>query len=320
MQCVLCIFSSSEAKTTWVPSLPINACFLSLTTEAIFQELQRTSLGSFCSGVSKLYFLAFTLGSRGADVPAMAGSTAHPRASEKGARLSERNTPFKTHLEAACNKSSWQKDCECPRWGWKYSCLGDLPQWNPDFYYQVIPYLIIVYLHDHLIFRVNQLEVLQSPTTSSLHCLNVMCLSRIDVTRLFNILCWPILFAAYFHQAIAESGSALSGWAFDSKPEQHGKVICWSLFLFYFLISYWKDLTSLKRNSSLPQPTFSLYEHYCFLISLSPLDSHVPQDLLFTECFKTHWLSNWWYEQAGHLPQGSNMFLLLLFNFNTVWL
>ena len=31
----------------------------------------------------------------------------------------------------------------------------------------------------HLIFRVNQLEVLQSPTTSSLHCLNVMYLSRI---------------------------------------------------------------------------------------------------------------------------------------------
>ena len=130
---------------------------------------------------------------------------------------------------------------------------------------------------------------------------------------------WLILFAAYFHQAIAESGSALSGWAFDSKPEQHGKVIyCWSLFLFYFLISYWKDLTLLKRNSSLPQPPFSLYEYYCFLISMSPLDSHFPQDLLFTECFKTHRLSNWWYEQAGHLPQGSNIFLLLLFNFNTV--
>jgi len=29
----------------------------------------------------------------------------------------------------------------------------------------------------------------------------------------------------YFHQAIAESGSALSGWAFDSKPEQHGKNV-----------------------------------------------------------------------------------------------
>jgi len=29
----------------------------------------------------------------------------------------------------------------------------------------------------------------------------------------------------YFHQAIAESGSALSGWAFDSKPELHGKAV-----------------------------------------------------------------------------------------------
>ena len=171
----------------------------------------------------------------------------------------------------------------------------------------------------YLIVRVNQLEVLQSPTISSLHCLNVMCLSRIDVTRLFILLCWRILFAAYFHQAIAESGSALSGWAFDSKPEQHGKVVYfWSLFLFYLIISYWKVPTSLKRNSSLPHPPFSLYEYHCFLISMSPLDSHFPQDLLFTECFKTHWLSNWWYEQAGHLPQGSNIFLLLLFNFNTV--
>ena len=95
-------------------------------------------------------------------------------------------------------------------------------------------------------------------------------------------------------------------------------IYCWSLFLFYFLISYWKDLTLLKRNSSLPQPPFSLYEYYCFLISMSPLDSHFPQDLLFPECFKTYWLSNWWYEQAGHLPQGFNIFLLLFFNFNTV--
>merc|ERR1719220_2686225 len=29
----------------------------------------------------------------------------------------------------------------------------------------------------------------------------------------------------FFHQAIAESGSALSGWAFDSKPELHGKAV-----------------------------------------------------------------------------------------------
>ena len=42
----------------------------------------------------------------------------------------------------------------------------------------------------------------------------------IDITMTFMT-----FFAAYFHQAIAESGSALSGWAFDSKPEQHGKVI-----------------------------------------------------------------------------------------------
>ena len=30
---------------------------------------------------------------------------------------------------------------------------------------------------------------------------------------------------AYFHQAIAESGSALSGWAFDSTPESHAHEI-----------------------------------------------------------------------------------------------
>lgn len=30
---------------------------------------------------------------------------------------------------------------------------------------------------------------------------------------------------AYFHQAIAESGSAISSWAFDSTPEQHAKEI-----------------------------------------------------------------------------------------------
>ena len=33
----------------------------------------------------------------------------------------------------------------------------------------------------------------------------------------------PVL--AYFHQAIAESGSALSGWAFDSSPESHAHEI-----------------------------------------------------------------------------------------------
>ena len=38
-------------------------------------------------------------------------------------------------------------------------------------------------------------------------------------------------FPAFFHQAIAESGSALSGWAFDSKPELHGKVIDRCIFL-----------------------------------------------------------------------------------------
>ena len=31
--------------------------------------------------------------------------------------------------------------------------------------------------------------------------------------------------AAYYHQAIAESGSALSSWAFDSEPEKHAKDI-----------------------------------------------------------------------------------------------
>ena len=97
-------------------------------------------------------------------------------------------------------------------------------------------------------------------------------------------------------------GFRLKAWA-----TRQGGLLLTSLF-FYFLISYWKDLTSLKRNSSLPQPPFSLCEHYCYLISMSPLDSHFSQDLLFTECFKTHWLSNWWYEQAGHLPQGSNIF------------
>ena len=30
---------------------------------------------------------------------------------------------------------------------------------------------------------------------------------------------------AYFKQAIAESGSALSSWAFDSEPEAHAKDI-----------------------------------------------------------------------------------------------
>ena len=121
MQCVLCIFSSSEAKTTWVPSLPINACFLSLTTEAIFQE-HYSRKKFFCRCI---WTFPFTLGSPGSDVPAMAGSTAHPRASEKGARLSQRNTPFKTHLEAASNKSSW------------HCCLGDLPQRNSYFYFEV---------------------------------------------------------------------------------------------------------------------------------------------------------------------------------------
>ena len=29
---------------------------------------------------------------------------------------------------------------------------------------------------------------------------------------------------AYFHQSIAESGSALASWAFDSNPEKHAKV------------------------------------------------------------------------------------------------
>ena len=72
-----------------------------------------------------IWTFPFTLGSPGSDVPAMAGSTAHPRASEKGARLSQRNTPFKTHLEAASNKSSW------------HCCLGDLPQRNSYFYFEV---------------------------------------------------------------------------------------------------------------------------------------------------------------------------------------
>ena len=31
--------------------------------------------------------------------------------------------------------------------------------------------------------------------------------------------------AAYYTQAIAESGSALSSWAFDSDPEKHAKDI-----------------------------------------------------------------------------------------------
>ena len=31
--------------------------------------------------------------------------------------------------------------------------------------------------------------------------------------------------AAYYNQAIAESGSALSSWAFDSEPEKHAKDI-----------------------------------------------------------------------------------------------
>ena len=34
-----------------------------------------------------------------------------------------------------------------------------------------------------------------------------------------------VIFIAFFNQAIAESGSALSSWAFDSEPEKHAKDI-----------------------------------------------------------------------------------------------
>ena len=33
------------------------------------------------------------------------------------------------------------------------------------------------------------------------------------------------LISAYFDKAIAESGSALSSWAFDHEPEKHAKVV-----------------------------------------------------------------------------------------------
>ena len=147
-----------------------------------------------------------------------------------------------------CTITSQTLEATLTEWPFRWITLDIVVLWLHLFYFhqlldEMVTWYILIYEKRqkifYLIVRGNQLEVLQSPTISSLHCLNVMCLSRIDVTRLFILLCWRILFAAYFHQAIAESGSALSGWAFDSKPEQHGKVVyCWSLFLFYFLISY----------------------------------------------------------------------------------
>ena len=57
-------------------------------------------------------------------------------------------------------------------------------------------------------------------------CLLKSCKFTKSIHPKLNQLCQlnkPVL--AYFHQAIAESGSALSGWAFDSSPESHAHEI-----------------------------------------------------------------------------------------------
>ena len=56
-------------------------------------------------------------------------------------------------------------------------------------------------------------------------------------------------FPAFFHQAIAESGSALSGWAFDSKPELHGKVWLQSTAMsIYDIWNIWTNCWTLSNQ------------------------------------------------------------------------
>ena len=72
----------------------------------------------------------------------------------------------------------------------------------------------------HLLSPLSQRNMTNQNVNIMTITIKIMITFAIDINMTFMT-----FFAAYFHQAIAESGSALSGWAFDSKPEQHGKVI-----------------------------------------------------------------------------------------------
>jgi hypothetical protein len=62
---------------------------------------------------------------------------------------------------------------------------------------------------------------------------------------------------ALFHQSIAESGSALASWAFDSTPEQHAKVFkrFFKCSLFSIRAPYSENLI-VKRNWGISLSTF----------------------------------------------------------------
>merc|ERR1712055_561781 len=64
---------------------------------------------------------------------------------------------------------------------------------------------------------------------------------------------------SYFHQAIAESGSAISGWAFDSEPEQHAKEIA---SIMECPTHNNRDLIQCLKNEKTPEDIVLAHKHY----------------------------------------------------------